>query len=375
MNEPHPPPWTDRHLWQIRPVRDLLWIALGLAALLTLYSLRSIFLPVGIALVLAYIFNPVIDLTESRWSVPRAVAIVVILVLVLATGAGLLVWLGPVVAEQTAALVKKLPHYARILAERYQVDLRDYDVQIAGLIERVLREPIVALRSVFAGTSQAFGFIGGIISTTTYVVVTAFLLPIYFIVFALHFHTLTGHLAGFLPASRRDRTLALITRMDEAVSSFLRGRVIIAVVMAGLFAIGWSPLLTNVPYWLILSILTGVLSLIPFAAGLGWVLALLFKTLELAGGTGVHPWDWIVGLGGPTIVYGLVQFVEGWFLTPWIQSRSLDLNVVTVLIAVFVGAALGGLYGMILAIPVTACAKILLKETVIPGLRAWARQH
>lgn len=68
----------------------------------------------------------------------------------------------------------------------------------------------------------------------------------------------------------------------------------------------------------------------------------------------------------------LGQFLEGWILTPWLQSTSLDLNAVTVLIAVLVGGTLGGLYGLILAVPVTACGKILLKELALPRLAAWA---
>lgn len=367
--------WTDRHLWQIRPVRDLLWIAVTTALVAGVYVLRSIFLPLGIALVLAYIFNPIIDATERRWSVPRGAAILVLLAVLLVAGAGLLVWLSPVVATQAATLLRKFPQYAQLLAERYDWDLGGPEVQLARLLEEGLREPLAVLRSLFAGTSRAFGFIGGIISTTTYVFVTALLIPVYVYFFALHFHDIGGHLRGFVPSSKRERVLDLLEDMDEAVSSFLRGRLIIALVMAGLFAIGWSPLLTNVPYWLLLAVLTGLLSLIPFAAGLGWILALLFKALELGAGPGVGAWAWFLGLGGPTLVYGIVQFVEGWLLTPWIQSKSLDLSVVTVLLAVFIGAALGGLYGMILAIPATACAKILLQELVLPNLRAWAAER
>lgn len=369
------PHWTDRHVWQIRPLRDVLWLAAAAALLLGLYWLRSIFLPVGIALVLAYIVNPIVDATERRWAVPRGAAILVILILILAAGGGLLFWLSPVVASQTATLVQKVPEYARTLAERHQWDLGDYDRQVAGLLEQGLKEPFAVLRSLFAGTSRAFGVLGGIISTTTYLVVTALLLPIYFFFFALHFHAIGAYLCALVPADKRERFLDITGRMDEAVSSFLRGRLIIALIMMALFAIGWSPVLANVPYWLLLAVVTGLLSLIPFAAGIGWLLALLFKALELAGGADGGAWVWIVGMGGPTVVYGIVQFVEGWFLTPWIQSRSMDLSVVTVLLAVFVGAAVGGLYGMVLAIPVTACAKILFQELVLPGLGSHTSQR
>ncbi|MEX0742380.1 MAG: AI-2E family transporter, partial [Phycisphaeraceae bacterium] len=77
----------------------------------------------------------------------------------------------------------------------------------------------------------------------------------------------------------------------------------------------------------------------------------------------------------PSFVYVVVQFLESWLLTPVIQGRSLDMSIVTILIVVFVGGALGGLYGLILCIPLVACVKILLHEAVLPSIRTWAAEN
>ena len=71
----------------------------------------------------------------------------------------------------------------------------------------------------------------------------------------------------------------------------------------------------------------------------------------------------------------MVQFIEGWFLTPWIQSRSTDLSAVTILVTLFVGGAVGGLYGLLLAIPIMACIKIFFIEFILPELERWANEH
>ena len=60
------PPWADRHVYEIRPVRDVAWIALGVFLLYMGYLLRGIFTPVLIALALAYAFNPLIDFAHKR---------------------------------------------------------------------------------------------------------------------------------------------------------------------------------------------------------------------------------------------------------------------------------------------------------------------
>ena len=53
----------------------------------------------------------------------------------------------------------------------------------------------------------------------------------------------------------------------------------------------------------------------------------------------------------PTVAYFVVQLLEGWLLTPWIESKSMQMSAVAILIVVLLGGAIGGLYGLLLAIP------------------------
>lgn len=370
-----PGSWADRHIWQLRPVRDLFWLALGLFVLWIGYVLRSIFTPVLIALALAYLFSPLIDYAERRWRMSRTVALSLLMGGLALIAAGFIAWLGPIVVEQAISLIRRSPEYARTLAQRYELDLAGYDEQLNELANQVKDRPTTLLKPLFTGTSQALGFIGNVISVTVYIAITVFLIPIYFFFFTLHFPPMLRELKTYIPESRRERTLDILAQMDRAVSSFFRGRVIIGLIMAAMLAIGWCPLVTDVPYWLLLALLTGALSLIPYAAGVGWLLVLLLKAVDLfaTGDAGVS--DWVIGLGGPTLVYVIVQLIESWLLTPLLQGRALGLNAVTVLIVVFVGGALGGLFGLLVAIPLAACGRILLREIVIPYYARWARSH
>lgn len=78
--------------------------------------------------------------------------------------------------------------------------------------------------------------------------------------------------------------------------------------------------------------------------------------------------EWLPVVVWPSLVYLMVQFVESWVLTPLVQSRSLEMSAITVLIIVFIGGAVGGFYGLLLPIPIAACIKILIQELVLPGL-------
>jgi predicted PurR-regulated permease PerM len=160
--------------------------------------------------------------------------------------------------------------------------------------------------------------------------------------------------------------------MDEAVGQFFRGRLVIAIIMGILLSLGWF--LTGVPYWFFLGMLTGLFNIVPYLSIVSWPVAILLKYAEAVSAAD-HEISLISILLWPSAVYLAVQLLEGWLLTPWIQSGQTNLSPATIIIVVFVGAALAGILGMLLAIPVAACAKILFKNLLLPRVRQWAREH
>jgi len=373
---PSEEPLERRHLWNIQAVLDLVvLLAIGLL-IWFMCELRGVFMPVLLSLALAYLFNPMITWFERRWSVPRPATISLLLVLFVLAGAAFLAWFAPLLIAQTQALARKTPQYLQTLAERY-------GIQASGLSETVMswasgfqEDPLSllqrVLQPVFAGTGHALGFIGAVIGTTTYVAMTAMLVPIYFFMFAWRFDRIAEVATRLIPASQRATTLDLAHKMDEAVTGFFRGRVLIALVTGVMYAAGWA--LTDVPYWFLLGAGTGLLSIIPYVSAIGWPLAVLLKYLDAAA-AGPPALDWIAIALWPSVAYLIVQFLESWWLTPWIQGRTNDLSAVTVIIVVLIGGAVGGFLGLLLAIPVAACVKILFQELILPRWEAWAARR
>ncbi len=364
---------NDRHLWEIAAVRDLLGIGLFLFIVWGGYSLSSIFTPVLIGLLFAYLFSPLITYTEESWNFPRPLTITLLFVLLIGIGSGLIGWLGPVVEEQVVTLTQKAPTYLESLAQRYNVDLENPREHLQNATSTIKMNAMSLIKAALAGTSQAFGLVGSVVSATTYFLLSFALIPVYFFFFAWHFPALVRKIEEYLPSSRKARIVAIVQRMDHAVGSFFRGRLIIAVLMGTLLSLGW--LIADVPYWFLLGIGTGLLSIIPYGATLGWPLAVLLKYLDMTTGSGEVGIDWAAIMLWPSLVYGVVQLLEGWVLTPWIQSQSTELSAITILIVVFIGGAVGGLYGLILAIPLTACLKILVQEVILVHLKRWAEEN
>lgn len=364
---------ADRHLWQIAAVRDLLWIGLGIFLLWFMYELRGVFTPILIALVLAYLFDPLFAYPERRWRVPRPLTITLLLVALTLAGAGFIAWFGPLLIEQAQTLAQKVPQYIRSMSAQFGVQLGDLPDQLLAWVSRVKEEPVGVLQPLFVGTGQAFGIIGQVVGTTTSIVLFTMLVPIYFFFFAWHFDRMLDSLCRFVPVGQKPRFLRIARRMDEAVSGFFRGRLVIALITGIMYAVGWA--LTDVPYWFLLGMGTGGLSIIPYVSIIGWPLAILFKYLDLMATTGSQELSWLPIVVWPSIPYLIVQFLESWVLTPWIQSQSVDLSAVTVLIVVFIGGAMGGFLGLLLAIPIAACLKILFQELVLPSLERYAADH
>jgi predicted PurR-regulated permease PerM len=361
-----------RHVWDIAAVRDVFWIGSAAFLLWFGYELRGVFTPVLIALLLAYLVNPLVGTAERRWGVPRPVTITALLIAMAIVGAALAAWLGPIVSEQVQTLAKKTPQYLQRATQTYGVQVGTLSEQFNTLLTRLQDDPLSVLQPLFLGTSQAFGVIGQVIGTTTEVALIIVLIPIYFFFFSWHFDGMVETVGRFLPVRRKARILTIIGRMDQAVSGFFRGRLVIAVITGVLFGVGWA--MTGVPYWFLLGVVTGVLNIIPYASAVGWPLAIALKYLDAVTGSGGSV-DWLSIALWPSLPYLIVQFVDGWLLTPWIQSQSTDMSAVTVLIVVFIGGAIAGFYGLLLAIPAAACVKILLEEVVMPRWERWAAEH
>ena len=145
----------------------------------------------------------------------------------------------------------------------------------------------------------------------------------------------------------------------------------VSFIMGLMFSVGWW--LVDVPYAFVLGMTTGALSTVPFVGGLGAPIAIGLAVLARLELPEVERAAWWMPVALPAAVFALVSAIEGWVLLPLIAGRATRLDPVTIVVAVLAGGALLGVYGMLLAIPLAACLKILVIRVVLPRLRAWTR--
>lgn len=194
-----------------------------------------------------------------------------------------------------------------------------------------------------------------------------FLTPFFFFFWSISLGSVKQFGAQLIPKKHRAHTLEVIGKMDRAIAAFIRGRLTIALILAVLYTIAYS--LIGVPAPLIFGPVIGLASAVPYLPLLGWPATMLAMAVDQAGAQDPYAWWWIIL--GPTIVYFAFQTLDDYVLTPAIQGKNVGLSTPVILFAVLGAGALAGVYGVLIAIPIAACIKILITDVVFPRYKEW----
>ena len=378
---------TKLHLWQIQWVRDLLLLIIVIGAIWIGYAMRDITIPLLVALLLAYLFEPLISFLANNSKFPLG-RIPVISGILLILSAGLLIVLAvtiPLVISQTSSLIHEVQDghlrtkleqlNTKFVPENIQEEVNHTLTYLPSSKEEedanglsVVEQDKADLFTIAKTTgSVALGLAGRALSFVILIV----LIPFYFFFFSLWFPEMVEFAKGIVPHRGKHDTFALLEKMDAAVAGFVRGRIVIAFIMAVLLAIGW--LIVGVPYAILLGIGVGILCSVPFLGLVGIPITIGLLFLEQLGIPEAQRMAWWGVLLWPTLVFAIVQAIDGWLLTPLIAGKATNLDPVTIFVAVLAGGSVLGAYGMLLAIPVAACVKISIQERLLPKIHAWSR--
>lgn len=357
--------YLGHHLWEYAVVQDLFWIGALIGVAAAGYLLRSVLTPILVAFGLAYVLNPVVRWGEEQARIPRVGSVLAVILLAAAAVVLFAVMLVPPLVSETVELANHVPTYIDGLAEALEFDRLGW----GNAMEEVDLSAVEAIPAMTGGAEVGAKVFGLIVSRLVYVAACLILIPVFYFFFAWRFDDSLKQALNLVPRKHRDRVCELAGRMDNAVGNYLRGRIVAMLFLCVGFSLGWW--WTGVPYWLALGIGTGLLGIAPWASVIGWPIAILVKYSEAATSAG-STIDWVDVAVWPSIVFHGVQAVENYVITPWIQSRSMSMSPVTVITAILIGGASGGFYGVLLAIPVVGCTKVLWEEVVFPRWEQWA---
>ncbi len=346
--------------WSLRQrARAIITLILALVALVVLYLARAALLPFILGLLLAYMMLPFINWLDPRLQfvfrhrrLARTLAVLVGYVLVFAILAGLTAFIIPPIATQVSRLTQGLPDLARraysAAPEVVQLWLDRYNEavppEIRLALERSIQDRLQAL--IEALQAGLFKTIGVLFSTVSFVLGLV-IVPLWMFYILRDQPEMNASLYRLIPTAYHEDVRSIRALIDEVLSGYLRGQLILVVIVALMFFIGLE--LIGIDFALLLGTIVGLLEIIPVLGPILGAIPALVVTLATAPSK-----VWLV-----VLLAILVQQIENSFFVPQIAGGTVRLHPAIVMIALVIGGAVAGAVGLVLSVPVTAIIRDL----------------
>jgi sporulation integral membrane protein YtvI len=338
-------------------LRGILLILTALGSLAMVFLLRSqllaIFTPLLLALVIAYILNPIALWLQNR-GLSRTQAALLIYLAFFGTIGLLVARFLPLMVKEFNHLAEYIPRYSthmqKLLADfdalAHRLNLPD-SVRLA-LHENVDNLEDLLLELVTRVPEYTTNIAKAIFNVAMVLILTFYILK--------DFYLLRDSLYKVVPRSSKGRVRKILHEIDQSLGNYIRGQTIICSVVG--FSTWLGLLVLGIDFALILGFFAGVTNIIPyFGPFIGAVPIILVALLS-------SPFTALKA----GIVIVIVQQLESNLLSPQILGKSMGLHPLVVIIALLAGGQFFGIIGMITAVPVVAVGRILLKNLTVPPL-------
>ncbi|MCX7625068.1 MAG: AI-2E family transporter [Candidatus Sumerlaeaceae bacterium] len=369
------------HKWSLRPQLKLaLWlINVGLALALFVFLrpvlvwLLNVASPFFVALIIAYIFNPLVGVIERRLRVNRSLAVVLTFALILGLVVGSFLLLVPALVAQFRAgvnnILERIPILIAAVSEQLQIQVSPEDIErvraalegkmsldnLANQLTPTLRTVVTQLAHLISSATRAIA-----VAVAYSFGLIAFLILVLMITFycLIDFSRIGRFFAVLVPPAYRERFFGIWEKIDTALGGFLRGQLVVSVIIGTLYSLALVALGMK-QYSLLIGFAAGFGNLIPYVGPVvGAVPTVLWVVF---GGSYDTVAAKIMGVLIVLLISVAIQTLDGFVLQPRIVGKSAGLHPLMVIAALVVGAQLG-LGGLILAVPVAIVLRVLVRE-------------
>jgi len=337
-----------------------IWPLAGVAlGIYLVYLLQDVLTPIFFAFLVAYMLDPVVDRLEA-WRIPRALAIVLLLSVVLGVVVLFVVLVIPGVVRDVAAFVTDLPEQIAKLWVKVEPWLTANGVQVPHSWQEAVTQTRVDFRAIaekaLAPAGEILKTIVGTTASAIGTIVALLLIPVFAFYLLYDFDRMRFAVRDLVPWRYRALVIEIFEEIDATIGQWIRGQLIVMCILGALYAISFAVL--GVRLAVPIGIFAGLLSFIPYV-GSGSALTL---------GSLMCIIDWSEGglarLAGVIVAYAVIQVLDGLFITPRIVGEKVGLQAIWVLIALLVGSELFGFLGVLIAVPAAAIIKILVRRVI-----------
>jgi predicted PurR-regulated permease PerM len=341
-----------------------------------LYVARAALFPYVLGLVLAYVLYPLVQRIDHhmpaflrRRRLSRPLAIFVVYLIVILVMAGLMAFLVPVVINQVESLWAQreqlvargqillgewLVRYRTTIPEEWQQTIEENLVKAGGAVGRAVQEGLG--RTVSAVTSTMSLALGMVI------------IPFWLFYILADEKRVADAFGTAIPDRIKPDVRNVLRITDDILSAYIRGQLLLCVIVGAMATLGF--VLVGVDFAVLLGVIVGLFEFIPFIGPiLGAVPALIVATIKSP-----------ITVLWTLLVIVVVQQVENLFLVPRIAGESVKLHPALIMVVLVIGNEALGLWGIILAVPLTAIVRDVFKylylrfsDELVPPEEALAR--
>lgn len=343
--------------WLIRFVSLLVILLCGYIFLLlsplwlpVLNVVVRVSIPFLIAGVITYLLHPIVEQMKII-GIARPISILLIYIVFILIFAYLLIKGTPYIIEELKDLIENIPHFANI----YRELVIDFYKQTSMMPEGFRASAEGWLTNIEVITAEGVGgtvaSLGGLVDYFFVIIIVPFL------VFYLlkDFHLIEKTAWYVTPRKYRSSGREIVRNINISLGNYIRGQLLVCLVVAIIATVGlW---LIGMPYAVTLGIFIGITNIIPY---FGPIIGALPVAI-IAFTESFH-----LVLLGLVVNFG-IQLIEGNILSPLIVGKSLHMHPILIMFALIVGAEVGGILGLILAVPVLAVLKVIvmhLRESI-----------
>lgn len=352
--------------WSIRTKRAVV-SGLLIALLLFFYQFRGVVIPVIMAVVVAYVVLPLVNLLHQRTRLPRTLSIMVVYLLILAILVAIPITTIPSIVNEANTLVERTPDYLQGIG-----DFLSRPLNIAGFTIPLDQYPI--LDQVYANLAdnvvqiaqsigrESVNFLGDVAGATVSTIAWIIIILVLSFYMVKDFRQLFDSVVHLIPGPYQGDVYRLGGEISQTWNAFLRGQLLLCLVIGTATFI--LALIVGLPNALVLALIAGIAEFIPnlgpALAAIPAVLVALFQSQSSWLGANMSP---LLYAGIVLGIYILIQQVENIVLVPRIIGRSLNLHPFVVFLGAVAGANVAGILGILLAAPLLATLRLLLLYT------------
>lgn len=330
--------------WSIVGAAVLVWILLQVLA-----RLDVLLAPIVLSVAIIYVLNPVINWLVAR-RVPRILAGLLAFLMLL----GALVLFGfavaPAVTTQASELANRFPeiyHDSEIQIEDLIASLgfEGVDLWSYEQFQEFLQDPEAQDQIL----SVVWDRLGEVTSGLLETILVFFLAPVVAFYVLIDLPRVRQEAISLIPPRHKDEVVFVAGRVGGTIGGFLRGQVVVAVIVGVMTSIGFR--IIGLEFWLIIGMIAGFLNIIPFVGPwVGGFLGVLVGFVTADASTAL--WAGIVAL--------IVQQLDNHLISPNVLRVTVSLHPAVIILVIVLGGSIGGIWGVLLAVPITAALKVFL---------------